>query len=309
MAGGMDDDDQDLAEKDANGGKDDGSKDDDRGAASGRRAMPLWQELPLLLLVAFCLAVLIRTFLVQAFFIPSGSMEQTLLVGDRVLVNKIVYGVRPPERGEVVVFRGTDSWAPEHQGSRDGSRLGLVGRVTRTMSEMVGVGTPTEKDFIKRVVGVAGDRVSCCDASGRVVVNGRAVDEPYIFGNSPLDVPVDARTCRARRFAEVIVPPGRIFVMGDHRVVSQDARCQGSVPVANVVGRAFVIVWPVTRWDTLDVPEVFADVPGAVMAGPGRETDVAVRVGAAMFLPVLASLVVTQRSGRKSRWGRRTLRR
>jgi signal peptidase I len=283
--------------------------DEDGEAEPGRtrRSMPLWQELPLLLVVAFCLAVLIRTFLLQAFFIPSGSMEQTLLVGDRVLVNKIVYDVRPPERGEVVVFRGTDSWAPENFEPPSSS---LLGRIGRTMGDLVGVSRPGEKDFIKRVIGLPGDRVSCCDPSGRVYVNGQGIDEPYVLNNSPIDVPPDPRVCRSRRFDEVLVPPGQIFVMGDHRIVSQDARCQGPVPIEDVIGRAFVIVWPSSRWDTLDVPDTFANVPGPIALGPPGSTGANVRVGAAVItLPILASLVVTTRWGRKPRWGRRTLRR
>ena len=132
-----------------------------RRARRTRRQMPLWQELPLLLVVAFCLAVLIRTFLLQAFFIPSGSMEDTLLVGDRVLVNKVVYDVRDPARGEVVVFRGTDNWAP--QDDAGAAEPGFAGKLGRTLGDLVGVSRPGEKDFIKRVIGVPGDRVSCCD--------------------------------------------------------------------------------------------------------------------------------------------------
>ncbi len=285
-----------------------------RRAALARKNMPLWQELPLLLVVAFCLAVLIRTFLLQAFFIPSSSMEQTLLVGDRVLVNKIVYDVRQPERGEVVVFKGTDSWAPENFEESSG---GALARIGRTMGDLVGVSRPGEKDFIKRVIGVSGDRVSCCDNAGRVYVNGRGIDEPYVTTNSPLEVPPDARVCRSRRFGEVLVPPGQLFVMGDHRIVSQDSRCQGTVPIENVIGRAFVIVWPSGRWDTLSVPETFQNVPGPVALGPSGQqriahqdpSDAAGLGGAAIVLPVLVSLVVFGRSGRKPLWGRRTLRR
>ena len=274
---------------------------------SGRHTMPLWQELPLLLVVAFCLAVLIRTFLLQAFYIPSGSMEQTLLVGDRVLVNKIVYDVRQPERGEVIVFRGTDNWAPENFAEPSG---GLPGRVGRTLGDLVGISRPGEKDFIKRVIGVPGDRVSCCDPSGRIYVNGKGIDEPYVLNNSPEEVPSDPRVCRSRRFDEVLVPPGQLFVMGDHRIVSQDSRCQGTVPIENVIGRAFVIVWPSGRWDTLGVPETFASVPGPVAIGPPGPVPAprgAIGVGAALTLPILASLVVKVRSGRKRRRRPRTL--
>src|SRR4051812_37708047 len=146
-----------------------------------RKEMPLWQELPLLLVVAFCLAVLIRTFLVQAFYIPSGSMENTLAVGDRVLVNKVVYDMRDPLRGEIVVFKGTGNWEPEVTEPVDTTFLGKFGS---TVGDLVGVGRPGEKDFIKRVIGLPGDKVACCDAQGRVTVNGRSMDEPYIFDNS-----------------------------------------------------------------------------------------------------------------------------
>ena len=130
------------------------------GARRSRRQMPLWQELPLLLIVAFCLAVLIRTFLLQAFFIPSGSMEDTLLIGDRVLVNKVVYDMRDPMRGEVVVFRGTDRWVAQEAPAPP---TDLAGRIGRTLGDLIGVSRPGEKDFIKRVIGVPGDKVWCCD--------------------------------------------------------------------------------------------------------------------------------------------------
>ncbi|MFI7605517.1 signal peptidase I [Micromonospora sp. NPDC049366] len=254
-----------------------------------RRQMPLWQELPLLLVVAFCLAVLIRTFLLQAFFIPSGSMEDTLLVGDRVLVNKVVYDVRDPVRGEVVVFRGTERWAPQVD---DQPEPGFVGKLGRTVGDLVGVSRPGEKDFIKRVIGVPGDRVACCDAQGRVTVNGTPLDEPYVLENSPLDVPPNPRECRSRRFDEVVVPPGQIFVMGDHRLVSQDARCQGPVPIDNVVGRAFMVVWPSSRWTTLPVPETFADVAGPPVAAPAGPAPVRPLPSGdvALLLPLTAAL-------------------
>jgi len=221
--------------------------------------MPLWQELPLLLIIAFCLAVLIRTFLFQAFHIPSGSMENTLLIGDRVLVNKIVYKTRQPHRGEVVVFRGTDNWNPEAgTGAPPGS---LLTRAGRTLGDLVGVSQPSEKDFIKRVVGLPGDVVACCDEQGRVTVNGYALDEPYVTENSPLDAPPSPGECRSRRFEAVTVEPGQMFVMGDHRLVSQDSRCQGQVPIENVIGRAVAVVWPHRHWAELPVPATFARVP------------------------------------------------
>lgn len=218
-----------------------------------RKEMPLWQELPLLLVVAFCLAVLIRTFLVQAFFIPSGSMENTLLVKDRVLVNKVVYDMRDPLRGEIVVFRGTDNWAAEQPAEPVSNAFGA--KLGRTIGDLVGVSRPGEKDFIKRVIGVPGDKVACCDAEGRITVNGKSMDEPYVEDNSDLAAPPNPTQCTSRRFAPVTVPAGQMFVMGDHRAVSQDARCQGPVPITNVIGRAFVIVWPSSRFTELNVPD------------------------------------------------------
>lgn len=274
-----------------------------------RREMPLWQELPLLLVVAFCLAVLIRTFLVQAFYIPSGSMENTLLVKDRVLVNKVVYDLRDPERGEIVVFRGTDNWAPEVTqpiSQNFGAKLG------RTIGDLVGISRPGERDFIKRVIGLPGDKVACCDAQGRITVNGTPVNEPYVQDNSPLDAPPNPRQCTSRRFAEVTVPAGEMFVMGDHRAVSQDARCQGPVPISNVIGRAFVIVWPSSRFTSLKVPPNWkafaaahptAAAPAATL--PKRDDNPTTDV---IVLPFLFSAGLSARSGLSFAARRRRLR-
>jgi signal peptidase I len=269
-----------------------------RGRVIRRKEMPLWQELPLLLVVAFCLAVLIRTFLVQAFFIPSGSMENTLLVGDRVLVNKVVYDMRDPVRGEIVVFRGTDNWAPEVTepvSQAFGAKLG------RTIGDLVGISRPGERDFIKRVIGLPGDKVACCDDKGRITVNGQGIDEPYVQDNSPLDAPPNPRQCTSRRFAEVTVPAGEMFVMGDHRAVSQDARCQGPVPIDNIIGRAFVIVWPSSRFTSLHVPESWKSYAAAhpVAAAPSgaiprRDPD---PIAGVIVLPFLLSIGLSARSG------------
>jgi signal peptidase I len=275
-----------------------------RGRVIRRKEMPLWQELPLLLVVAFCLAVLIRTFLVQAFFIPSGSMENTLLIGDRVLVNKVVYDMRDPLRGEIVVFRGTDNWAPEVTdpvSQTFGAKLG------RTIGDLVGVSRPGERDFIKRVIGLPGDKVACCDEQGRITVNGKAVDEPYVEENSPLDAPPNPKQCTSRQFAEITVPARQMFVMGDHRLVSQDARCQGPVPIDNVIGRAFVIVWPSSRFTSLSVPDnwkTFASGPIGAAPVERPEPD---PTTAALVLPLLLSAGVSARSGLPSTSRRRRL--
>ena len=152
--------------------------------------------------------------------------------------------------------------------------------------------------------------VSCCDTDGRVFVNGKPLDEPYVHQNSPVDVDADARVCRSRNFDEVLVPPGQLFVMGDHRIVSQDSRCEGTVPIDNVIGKAFVIVWPSGRWGGLDVPNTFDDVPGPVALGPPGTVPVPTSglAGTAVVLPILASLTVTVRSVRRRRTASRTLR-
>jgi len=218
------------------------------------------RELPFLLLVAFLLALLIKAFLVQAFYIPSGSMERTLLIGDRVLVNKVVYRIRDVHRGEVVVFKGPDTWAPEVVLPEGNG----VQRALRGLARVIGVGPPGEKDFIKRVVGLPGDTVTCC-TNGQVTVQAPgqppvALDEPYLYDNNP---PPE------RAFPPVTVPPGQLWVMGDHRGASADSRAhaadryQGTVAATDVIGRAFVRVWPPSRLAALSVPATFSHVLAA----------------------------------------------
>jgi signal peptidase I len=281
-----------------------------RGRVIRRKEMPLWQELPLLLVVAFCLAVLIRTFLVQAFYIPSGSMETTLAVQDRVLVNKVVYDMRDPVRGEIVVFRGTDKWAPEQPAEPLSNTFGA--KLGRTIGDLVGVSRPGERDFIKRVIGLPGDKVACCDDKGRITVNGVSIDEPYIYDNSPLDAPQNPGQCTSRRFAAVTVPAGEMFVMGDHRGVSQDARCQGPVPINNVIGRAFIVVWPSKHFTGLSVPDNWkaygashpvAEARPAPMPAPGSDPAPGV-----IIVPFLLSVGLSARSGLTYTARRRRLR-
>jgi signal peptidase I len=268
--------------------------------------MPLWQELPLLLLVAFGLAVLIRTFLLQAFYIPSGSMENTLMIGDRVLVNKVVYDIRQPERGEIVVFRGTANWAPELQNTTTNS--GLLAKVGRTVGDLVGMGQPGEKDFIKRIIGLPGDVVQCCDAQGRVTVNGEPLVETYVTENSPLDEDPAVNRCGPRKFGPITVAPGNMWVMGDHRLVSQDSRCQGQVPISNIIGKAFVIVWPRNHWSTLGVPATFGQVPRPYRAASTHPVPVKDAVGVTPVIPFLVSLPLPARSRLFRRMKRRRLR-
>jgi signal peptidase I len=237
-------------------------------AAAPRKAGggSFFRELPFLVLIAFVLALLIKAFLVQAFYIPSGSMQQTLELRDRVLVNKLVFRFRDVHRGEIVVFNGLDSWTPETQIAPPSNGLQ---RVLRSISGAVGVGAPSEKDFIKRVIGIPGDRVACC-TDGHVTVQppgGQPVplDEPYLFEDNHqyfCDAGADETKCPSGA-PGVLVPKGRLWVMGDHRGYSSDSRAHitddhhGTVPISKVIGRAFVIVWPVGRSTVLHVPATF----------------------------------------------------
>ncbi|MDN0199709.1 signal peptidase I [Streptomyces sp. S.PNR 29] len=220
-------------------------------APKTKKQRSFWKELPILIGIALVLALLIKTFLVQAFSIPSDSMQNTLQRGDRVLVDKLTpwFGSEP-ERGEVVVFHDPDNW--------------LAGEPTtepnalQTFLSWIGLmPSPSEKDLIKRVIGVGGDTVEC-KGTGPLTVNGKVLNEPYVFpGNTPC-----TDDDQGGRF-KVKVPEGYIWVMGDHRQNSRDSRYnqsdrhKGMVPVSQVVGRAIVIAWPITRWDTLPVPDTF----------------------------------------------------
>jgi signal peptidase I len=244
-----------------------------------------FRELPFLVLIAFVLALLIKAFLIQAFYIPSGSMQHTLELRDRVLVNKLVYHFRDIHRGEIVVFNGLDNFTPETQipPPRNG-----VQRALRWISGAVGVGAPNEKDFIKRVIGIPGDRVACC-TNGHVTVQppgGSPVelDEPYLFENDQqvfCDAGSGADKCPAGA-PGVLVPKGRLWVMGDHRGASADSRTHitdsnhGTVPINKVIGRAFVIVWPVGRSTVLHVPATFNDSALGKAAGAGAGATPAV---------------------------------
>ena len=271
-----------------------------------RQYLSLWVELPLLLVIAFSAAVLLRTFAVQPFYIPSGSMEQTLQEGDKVLVLKLTNTLRTPQRGEVVVFRGTDSWDPEYRPATGDA--GAFSAFTTGVLDLIGLAKPDEKDFIKRVIAVGGDTVSCCDGDGNVVVNGVSLhEEAYVYENSPLEI--EPGVCGARRFEELTVPEGEVWVMGDHRGDSSDSRCSGTVPVENIIGRAIALVWPTDRARELEIPDAFDALDETGEAGGGavgprrdlrrrrrrRPRRVEYRLAAAAFLA---------RHGDADPWGR-----
>jgi signal peptidase I len=216
---------------------------------SGKRQRPFWRELAVIIVAALVLTILLKAFVVQVFSIPSGSMENTLMVGDRVLVNKLVYHFRSIDRGDIVVFSGQGSWDPP---APPASGDPIV-RAWDDLSNLVGISAPGT-DYIKRVIGLPGDHVVCCDAQGRVTVNGIPLNEKsYIYpGAAPSLI----------RF-NITVPPGRLWVMGDNRADSDDSRYRlndpgsGTIPESAVVGRAFVIIWPTSRIGDLPIPGTF----------------------------------------------------
>lgn len=217
------------------------------------RRIPWFVELVLVVVVALLVAAFVRAFVAQAFYIPSGSMEDTLQQDDWIVVSKLGRYIGSPQRGDIVVFRDPGGWLPTVEAS--------AGTVRRAL-EFVGVAPDSaEGDLVKRVIGVGGDTVSCCDAQGRLTVNEVAIDEPYLYpGDEPGDAPPGCPTA-----FEVTVPSGYLWVMGDHRSVSEDSRCQSGhrrfVPEDNLQGRAVVVVWPLSRLGVLARPDVFDTVP------------------------------------------------
>jgi signal peptidase I len=206
----------------------------------------LLRELPIIVVAALVVSVLVKTFLIHFFFIPSGSMQNTLQIGDRIAVNKLATFFSDIKRGEVVVFRDPSNWLgspPPETGPK------VLTALKTGLEAVVILPDPAKQYLIKRVIGVGGDHVICCDAKGRLQINGVSVNEPYIFaGNKPSDSNFN-----------VTVPKGYIWVMGDHRGASADSRFhtddihKGMVPLSFVVGRAEFVVWPINHLKFLSV--------------------------------------------------------
>ena len=232
-----------------------------------KKHLPLWQETILLLVVALGLAILIKAILVQAFYIPSESMEPGLVRNDRILVEKVSYWFGgSPERGDVVVFKDPGGWLSGAES------IGPPNAVTKLMAK-IGL-YPSGGHLVKRVIGVAGDTIKCCDAKGRVMVNGVALDEKdYARKGNGADCFGPMIGCN---WEAGPVPEGTIFVMGDNRSHSADSTvhmCREAttdcveggefVPVDLVVGKVFVLLWPRQHFSWLHRPDSFADVPDA----------------------------------------------
>jgi signal peptidase I len=234
----------------------------------------------------------IKTFVVQAFVIPTGSMQDTLEINDKILVNKLVYHFRPIHAGDIVVFDGAGSW--NALTASIGPRPNLLARAyddtVRKVFDSVGglFGTPIgQTDYVKRVIGVPGDHVVCCDAQGLITVNGVPLHEQsYLYpgdrpGSHPYGIP---------GHFNVTVQPGYLWVLGDHRGISDDSRGHemdpgnGMIPESEVVGRAFLIVWPQSQWRVLPIPATF-DQPGITKASSS-----AAGIARSAALPAVASV-------------------
>jgi signal peptidase I len=260
--------------------------DGEQAAGRGERS---WRQLMLIVVAAIVVMLLIKAFIVQVYRIPSASMEDTLLTGDRVLVNKLVYHVRGIARGDVVVFSGQGSWGTT-TGAPDPAPPGNpLLRATYDVLADIGVYS-TQTYYIKRVIGLPGDHVVCC-VNGRVTVNGVRLDEKsYLFPGAAPSV----------QSFDVIVPPGRLWVMGDNRAISDDSRghmsagfpAMGTVPENKVTGRAFLIIWPLSQLGDLPIPATFHQAglhPGAAGAA------------ALAGIPVLAMRMRRVRARRRGR--------
>ncbi|MHA7140877.1 signal peptidase I [Arthrobacter sp. Sr33] len=221
----------------------------------GARSLGGWlKEILIIVGIAILLSFLIKTFLFRAFFIPSGSMENTLEIDDRIFVNQLVPAPFELQRGDVVVFQDTEGWLPAPPpGTGPGANWVKDGLI------FVGLlPDDTQQHLVKRVIGIAGDRVVCCDDDGRITVNGEPLEEPYLYpGASPSDTEFD-----------VTVPEGKIWVMGDHRNASADSRANadkpnsGFIDVEDIEGKAAVVAWPLNRMGFLgNYPEVFDSIP------------------------------------------------
>ena len=212
------------------------------------------RELPVIIIAALVVSIVVKTFLIHFFYIPSGSMENTLQVGDRIAVNKFGALFTDIKRGEVVVFGDPDNWLGSSAESEDSG----VGAVVKSSLITVGVlPDPAKQYLIKRVIGVGGDQVVCCDKAGKLQVNGVSITEPYVFaGDKPSDMQF-----------KVEIPKGFIWVMGDHRGASADSRFHpdsannGMVPLSKVVGRAVFVVWPLSDARLISKGEDLKKIP------------------------------------------------
>ncbi|NKQ56417.1 signal peptidase I [Amycolatopsis sp. K13G38] len=257
-----------------------------------KKQRSFWVELPILIVVALVLAFVFQQFFARVYTIPSGSMETTLhgcpgCYGDKVLVDKITYDFTDPGPGDVVVFKGPEPWVENETTSQESGNP--VVRFFQDIGSVFGLAPPDERDFVKRIIATGGQTVSCCDAQNHVVVDGKALNEPYIHWEDPTDQ-------RQEPFEPVKVPQGDVWVMGDNRNDSCDSRCQGGgglrgvVPVANIIGKARIIVLPPGRWGGVSDtnPQANAQPVALGMSAPSWQQGVPIGFGMVAAWPTLA---------------------
>lgn len=272
-------------------------------AAKPRKKSSFWKELPILIGIALVLTFLIQTFVARVYVIPSGSMEQTLhgcpgCTGDRILVDKITYDFTSPSPGDVIVFQGPPGWAQSEFNVTESHNI--VIKWLRQFGSSIGIGSPPEYDLVKRVIAVGGQTISCCDKQNRVLVDGKPLNEPYVFwapGTQPTQ----------ESFAPVTIPKGDLWVMGDNRNDSYDSRFQnggginGVVPESDVIGIARTRIWPPNRWGGVGEtnPQTLASSMGAPTI-PGVPAPLG--IGALAAWP---TLWLGRKTFRRPRGGRR----
>lgn len=287
-----------------------------RGRDRSKKKGSFWKELPILIVTALVLTILIQAFLARVYIIPSQSMEQTLhgcpgCNNDRILVDKVTYRFTDPAPGDVVVFRGPETWGYNDFQSSDAGNP--VAQAFQGAVSMLGFGSPDEKDFVKRVIAREGQTVACCDAENRVTVDGQPLDEPYIFWEP-------GRGKEQEDFAPVTVPENKLWVMGDNRNDSADSRVQGgggaagAVPEDNVIGKARFIVLPPTRWQgvpdsnpqNVSMPAPLGAQGTGDVLGETVTSGLPAVMGVAGAFPavMLGRKVVDVRTGRRSRENR-----
>ena len=218
--------------------------------ASTRRTVLLFlRDVVIIVVAALLISFLIKTFLIRTFYIPSASMQSTLQVNDRIIVNQLVPQITPIQRGDIIVFRDPGGWLPsvpeQPRPPLDAAGDWVLSLIGLSVSD-------SDEHLVKRVIGLPGDRVVCCNDLGQLSINGVPIDERYVR------LPADTTNVSSRDFQED-VPEGTLWVMGDNRYDSADSRIHGVVPIDDVVGRAFVISWPVDRWQWLDTPPITFD--------------------------------------------------
>ena len=261
-----------------------------------------WKELPILIVIALVLTFLIQTFIARVYVIPSGSMEQTLngctgCDGDRILVDKLTFDFSDPQPGDVVVFKGPPGWDQSEFNVDETNNVVL--KWLRQFGSSIGIGTPPEYDLVKRIVAVGGQTVECCDAQNRTLVDGKPLNEPYVY------IEPGTESMAYRKFSPVKIPQGYIWVEGDNRGDSNDSRFQngggpnGVVPVSDVIGIARTIIWPPSRWR--GIGETNPQTLAMGLEAPGWTEGLPAGIGLAAAIPTLWL-------GKRTRRGLRALR-